>query len=277
MPDDDVLGGAEPATPAQPNGGPAPAVVAANAEADARLSQIEDNQTAMAESLAGMNQFFQGLQQRMADTPPAGAEGPSPTEGDWNEKFYADPQNTIRQEIANETMPVVSAAAKQLSELAIQNEQLKTDAKWGEGAWAKYFEPDLGPVFTELGRTNPAQLMNQPAIQNAIGTVGYKYIDDLREHQSAAQVAATEGETAAVTKLTDAVVSRTNLTGGIRHSASEGKTTLNPDQKDLLGLFQKETGETQDGDRLASIIGVSQDGGTSLEAWEAATAAKKDS
>ena len=58
--------------------------------------------------------------------------------------------------------------------------------------------------------------------------------------------------------------------------APDGKAALSVEQKDILGLFAKETGETDDAGELAAIMGVRQAGGTSIEDYQKAVASNSE-
>jgi len=228
---------------------------------EARMSRIE-------ESLQGMGSFFQSLQSRMEQIPPQGAEAEtvSGDPKDWNTRFYEAPEDTVRQTIDQATAGVVGPAAKSISNLVIAGEAARFDGKWGTGAWDNYIKPTLGPILTQA---NPAQLLNQPAIENAVGSILARNIDDVLKYK--AEHAKTDPQDELVRKTAEMVMSHANLTGGFKRPTPEG-SALSLEDKEILKAFEADTGEKRDEKSMAALMSIGDDEGTTLEQYEQAMA-----
>ena len=270
--DDDILEGGATAE-GKPEGKPDSTSTndQASTLSEERVSEIvQESLSPVTESLASMNQFFKTLQERAAEQ--GNGQRPDESETDFNDRLYADAQGTIRQEIANETLPILGTAGATLGDIILESEQMQIDSKYGEGTWNEIYGPVLNGVIDDLRRSNPAQLLNKTAIKNAVQSITGRNVDALMERRDKVKTSGTQSEEAAVEKLVEATLSRSNLSGGIRRSsASEGKG-LDAEQKEILALFEKETGESEDADRLASVIQVRNPQGTTLAAYQKATA-----
>jgi len=226
---------------------------------DARLGPIT-------QSLQGMNQFFQTLQQRAQEPAPQ----PEPNQEDWNNQFYNDPKGTIQREFEQSAAGVIGPTAQTLGDLVIENQRNIIDQQWGKGAWDEVFQPSLGPVIDEAKRTNPAQLLNKSAIENAVATVTGRNVDALVARRSAMSEESTKAEEEQVNKLAQAVLSRTNLQGGIRRNNDQGPPKLDDSHNENLAAMARDKGEEPDRQLLAVLMQTGDDTGTTLEQWQSA-------
>jgi hypothetical protein len=253
--------------PPAPNGSdPAPAPVVDNSAMDARMGRIE-------EGMQSMTQFFTSLQERMESIPPnqgAGAPAAAAAEPeDFNTRFYADPQKAIQDTVQEQTAGVVHPAAQTIGDMIISQEQAKIDGKWGEGAWDTHIKPVLDPVLNEARRQNPAQLFNRTAIENAVGSILARNIDGLIEHKTAHGTKQAGADSALVEKVAAEVMSRTNLTGGLRRPNGDTPEKLGPEHDETLKKMFEDTGEAPDEKTLAILMETGNPEGTTLEQFEA--------
>jgi hypothetical protein len=229
---------------------------------------VEAQVAPLRESLQGMNQFFQQLQSQtegqLTETPGT----PAAQDGDFAQEFYNDPQGAVAAEFSRQATPLISQQADTLSTMLIEGERAKIDSQYGEGAWEEVFQPELGPVIDSVKKTDPMRLMNREAISNAVATVVGKNVDKLMERRQANESTLQDSQGDLVNRVTEQVLSQTNLTGGIRRAPNGGEAKLSEDHKEYLEAFFRETGEKPDEQRLATMMNT---GGT-LEEWQAAQA-----
>lgn len=262
------------AAPAGSDRGDASASAAASLT-EGRVGEILDARLGpITESLRGMNDFFGILRERAAQQQAEAATG---DDGDFNRQWIENPQQVLAQTFAREAQPIVALTADALGEQLLSNEESKIDEEFGPEAWQQVIRPKLDPVVAHVKATNPQQLLNKEAVRNAIRTIlGHEdnraKLNELRDKWTKDR--ATK-DTATVDQLTEQVLSRSNLSGGIRRV--DGKVEkLTPEQLGILDAFERDMGVRPDEQRLASLISLdSGTVGTTLEQWQKATAAKK--
>lgn len=234
----------------------------ADAATEARLARME-------QAMTSMGTFFQQLQNRLAEQQGQPQNAPDPSQDkDWAQRFYDDPEGTVKRTAEELMSGVVGPAANTLGDVILNEQRTAIDSKWGAGAWEAHVAPTLQPVIDEARRTNPAQLLNKSALENAVGTVVARHVDALLEHRESHKKA--DDPEALVKQVTERVLSSTNLTGGLRRSNGDAPK-LDADQKAVLKALQADTGETRDENLLAVLMDTGDaHTGTTLEQYEAA-------
>lgn len=212
-------------------------------------------------SVNDMGEFFTYLQEQ-TKTPPD-------TNGnDLSTKLYADPEGVIQEEFAKHATPLVQAQASSMSEFILKEQQERVEETWGAGAWDKVYAPEMKATMERVSKTNPMAIMNREAVTNAVDTLTGRNTDALIAHQKEWQESRDKKDTDNVQKLTDAVISQTNLVGGIRRSGAT-KPTLGPEHDESLDAFFRATGTKPDREELATMMGIGSEVGTTIDEYRA--------
>jgi hypothetical protein len=201
-------------------------------------------------------------------------------EGDFYSRMAADPEAAIGAIVKDQfktLAPLISNLHTTAHQAHVAGHANEIDTQFGAGTWREEFAPVLEARFAEMGRNDPTSIISPDIIQREVSALkGHKF-DTLIERRDASRTSAAEAAEKEREDLTAHIVNSTGMVGGVR--AGGGRTReLTQDEKDYVSLRAGATGETVDPHALRAnmdLRGTGASGGTSLEAWRAAKAAKE--
>ena len=214
-------------------------------------------------SVEGMSEFFTYLQEQ---SKASDAEGGGK---DLSTRLFEEPDQVIQEEFAKHATPLVQAQAATMSEFILNEQKERIDSRWGEGAWEAVYQDEMSATMERVSKTNPMAIMNREAITNAVDTLTGRNTDALLEHKAKWKETQDKDQETNVQNLTEAVIKQGNLTGGLRRNTSR-KPTLGAEHDESLDAFFRATGKKPDRDRLATMMTLGSELGTSYEDWKAA-------
>lgn len=241
---------------------PAPAALSAEDIAAVVEKSVSTQVGPIQKSVEGMSEFFTYLQDQ--------TKVPEGSDKDLSTKLYEDPEGVIQAEFAKHATPLVQAQAASMGDFILKEQQDRVEATWGTGAWDKVYAPEMKATMERVSKTNPMAIMNREAVTNAVDTLTGRNTDALIAHQKEWQESREKEDTDNVQKLTDAVISQTNLTGGTIRRGGAVKPTLGPEHDESLDAFFRATGTKPDREELATMMGIGSEVGTTIDEWRAA-------
>ncbi len=262
-------------TPAEPAANPeSQSQEPAAAQAPEPNPELQAMQESVSQLSTQMGQLAGAVQQQVDNSQaPVVPETPQAPQ-DPNEilnQLVADPTkfigDIVQKSITEATAPTVAAFAESTSSLLLNEHKAEVDGKFGAGAWDTVIWPQLQGAVQTAQANDPQALTNRQGLQNAVDTIKGQQFDALVDHKATAQKTASEQETEAVKKLTDAATAAATplLTGGFRSAPREGNA-LNGAEKAVLEERRIKTGSAPNEERLAVMI----NSGGDLDSWLAA-------
>ena len=248
MPDDPILdSSATPQeTPAPEPSAPAAAPAGVSPE---DFSVLQQGQAQLAQNLEQLTGALQAMAQRDSSPPqpPASAE-------DFASRFYTEPEDTIKEVFRRESQSVVGPMADLASSMLLENQEQRLDHEFGPGTWKEVFHPQLQPVFDHLKKSDPGQLLNRQAIENAISTIKGQRFSELAERRTNYTTASRKASEEATEAERAKILGRVgNLGGGLRPDGS-GPPALTEDHKAILAEMSKADGIARDGAHYAKLL-----------------------
>lgn len=245
------------------SGSPVPQGLSAEQIAQIVESTVTNKLSPIEKSVAGMSEFFQYLQGQ-SQAMDADKDGGK----DMSTRLFEEPDQVIQEEFAKHATPLVQAQATAMGEFILRSHKERIDSKWGEGAWDKVYKTEIEATLDRVSKTNPMAIMNNEAVTNAVDTLTGRNTDALLEHKRETDESREKSDQDNVDRMAEAVISKGNLTGGIRR-VSNRKPTLGPEHDESLDSFFRATGEKPDRDELAKMMNIGSELGTSYEEWKA--------